>query len=78
MAVRDKERLRTEGGNLIISQCAFCARKAAGSSSCAAFPGGIPAAILSNQLDHRQPIEGDQGLQFLALPGMKGDFRPMR
>lgn len=31
---------------------------------CAAFPDGIPQAIFDNESDHRQPIDGDQGIRF--------------
>lgn len=31
---------------------------------CAAFPAGIPAGIWGNEQDHRQPIDGDHGLQW--------------
>jgi hypothetical protein len=36
---------------------------------CAAFPEGIPDEIWTNQVDHRQPVEGDHGLQWLAADG---------
>ena len=33
---------------------------------CDAFPDGIPDAIMTSRADHRQPVEGDHGVQFLA------------
>ena len=33
-------------------------------ASCDAFPAGIPAAIAVDMADHREPIEGDHGIQF--------------
>jgi 2'-5' RNA ligase len=36
---------------------------------CAAFPGGIPDRIWRNELDHRQPVDGDHGLQWVAAEG---------
>lgn len=35
-----------------------------GSDRCGAFPDGIPQAILDNEADHRQPVDGDQGIRF--------------
>ena len=31
---------------------------------CSAFPKGIPEEILTNEVDHTQPYEGDNGIQF--------------
>lgn len=35
-----------------------------GSDSCGAFPDGIPQPILDNEVDHRKPVDGDQGIRF--------------
>ena len=48
------------------SQCNRCFYLFAGQSACAAFPSGIPGAILSGRLDHSQPYPGDGGIRFLA------------
>lgn len=32
--------------------------------TCTAFPEGIPAAIMDNEIDHRQPVAGDNGIRF--------------
>lgn len=36
---------------------------------CAAFPDGIPAVIWENRFDHRQPHDGDHGLQWESNEG---------
>jgi len=50
------------------SQCSFC-RHWLGRKTCAAFPDGVPAAILDNEHDHREPFAGDNGIRFEAKPG---------
>jgi len=37
--------------------------------TCDAFPDGIPEAVFGNELDHRQPVDGDHGIRFEAKPG---------
>ena len=64
-----------------MSQCGACQRLRGPFSDgapegldgpwCAAFPEGIPADIFDNRVDHRNPVEGDHGLQWLARDGAK-------
>jgi hypothetical protein len=61
------------------SQCSHCQRVRGPFSEgapegldgpwCAAFPTGIPKDVYDNTRDHRQPLPGDHGLQWLAKPG---------
>lgn len=44
-------------------QCFWCKHLGDG-LRCAAFPGGIPDAILYHRHDHRQPYPGDHGVRF--------------
>jgi hypothetical protein len=39
------------------------------SAWCAAFPAGIPEQVYFNELDHRQPVDGDHGIRFLVRAG---------
>ena len=39
-------------------------REAAWPLRCDAFTEGIPAAIIGNEVDHRQPLDGDHGIRF--------------
>ena len=52
----------------INSQCLNCHHFRTG-YSCAAFPEGIAEEVLLNQKDHRQPLPGDNGIQFEAREG---------
>lgn len=49
------------------AQCWACARRAEDSvdARCQAFPDGIPFEIIGLGQDHRSPVPGDNGLQFL-------------
>ena len=47
------------------AQCRICKHlRDARLWTCDAFPYGIPAAILSNRFDHRNPFPGDHGIRF--------------
>ncbi len=54
-------------GEVTLSQCVYCEHKRKG-AVCAAFPGGIPDAILLNEHDHREPYPGDGGIRFKHHP----------
>jgi len=44
---------------------------------CDAFPAGIPQGILRNEVDHRRPIDGDEGIQWEqdpAAPRLDRDY----
>jgi hypothetical protein len=54
--------------SLVMPICGYCihldrAYKGYG-LRCAAFPAGIPDAIIESQIDHREPVDGDQGIRF--------------
>jgi hypothetical protein len=45
--------------------CDGCVHRIPGDfARCAAFPEGIPDAIIFSEVDHREPYEGDHGIQF--------------
>ena len=61
-------------GDLVVSQCRLC-RHQPGSQrypveACPSFPGGIPADVLQNRVDHRLPYpDGDEGTVFEPRSG---------
>jgi len=44
--------------------CYGCRHVAGDAMTCAAFPAGIPLAVLYSELDHRKPVAGDGGITF--------------
>jgi hypothetical protein len=61
-----------------LSQCGTCQRLRSPFSEeatdqtgpwCEAFPQAIPSEIYDNTVDHRQPVQGDHGLQWIAREG---------
>lgn len=51
--------------------CRACTRLKSKTSTCDAFPDGIPRNILAGD-DHRQPVPGDHDKQFLQRNDDKG------
>lgn len=57
--------------------CAYCRHRGAkgpNGLTCAAFPDGIPRAILDFDADHRRPLPGDRGIQFEAREDAAADM----
>jgi hypothetical protein len=62
------------------SQCGTCvhfispfsdrAQPGATGPACDAFPAGIPDVVYRMGVDHRQPVDGDQGVRWSPRPGM--------
>lgn len=50
--------------NLELKKCCAKCQHYGGGSTCKAFPKGIPAEILSGQVVHDKPYDGDQDIQF--------------
>lgn len=51
-------------------QCAVCAHFDGTDRTvdrCKAYPGGIPARILDNTLDHRKPLPHDNGVRWAPI-----------
>ena len=54
-------------GDLMVSQCTFCAHRSPDATQCKAFPSGIPVKLLYNEHDHTTPYEGDNGVHYQAV-----------
>lgn len=51
-----------------LPQCTEC-KHWHGDDTCDAFPKGIPLDIASNEFDHKQPFDGDNGIRFEKQDG---------
>lgn len=55
--------------------CEACAHRFAQMGyACSAFPDGVPSEIVDDGFDHRQPFDGDQGIQFELAAGAEADL----
>ena len=57
-------------GEITISQCIDCRHWVKG-GACAAFPGGVPEAIKNNEVSHKNPYPGDNGVRYERLTNAK-------
>lgn len=48
----------------VIGICWECVHKHSMTSTCDAFPKGIPREIVNGHYDHHSPFSGDNGIQF--------------
>ncbi len=46
-------------------QCTYCVHRRG--DACTAYPGGIPFAILANQVNHRKKYPLDHGIRFAPI-----------
>ena len=47
--------------------CNQCVHHIKNTSSCLAYPEGIPFQILQNLVDHKKPFPGDNGIRFKKI-----------
>jgi hypothetical protein len=58
------------------SQCNRCLHRwplREGPMRCMAYPQGIPLALWTNGVDHRDPYPGDRGIRFYPWPPVRTD-----
>lgn len=48
--------------------CVVCVHLNVGTRTCAAYPQRIPEEIWDGRVSHREPYEGDQGIQYRPDP----------
>lgn len=58
------ERFVEQGFGFPVSPCMSCVHKHAGAATCEAFPDGIPMEMLDGTNQHREPYDGDNGIQY--------------
>jgi hypothetical protein len=57
----------------VLPQCFRCKHLHGGAAyQCDAFPAGIPESILTNEVDHTKPVDGDGGIRFEAKDKAEG------
>lgn len=62
-SVGNLDKFDASGMKVTQPQCHEC-KHYDGHLSCPAFPEGIPSVILMNEISHKKPLEGDNGITF--------------
>ena len=55
------------------TQCGTRRQRYLSAARCNAYPAGIPLAILTDRVDHHQPVAGDRGIQWTPKPPIVPD-----
>jgi len=64
----DESKFVGEAATILKSSCQTCVHRWASLSQCNAFTDRIPEAILDGENKHMEPVEGDHGIQYEAVP----------
>jgi len=59
------------------AQCNTCSHFHPKTTTCEAYPLGIPVVILTNQVDHRKPLPGDNGVQWERAKNAAYKYHPL-
>ena len=59
-----KDRFISDGSGMTVTQCLSCKHWVPKSWGCSAFMSSIPQAIRTNDYDHREEYDGDDGIRF--------------
>ena len=65
---------------IVMTQCAFCKHYQSNRGAavlCRAFPDGVPANILNNEVNHQFPYPGDHGIRWEQSEDTLEDFGPI-
>ena len=72
MKTNNADKFTSFYGTVTDGQCMSCAHWSPDhSTTCVAYPQGIPDIILVNDVDHKKPLPNDHGIQWTAKTAAK-------